>query len=95
MNKLFTIRWLLSDDYVISVSNFWSEAAMNAKIAKNPEWNFTIAENNDCHMIVIARQGGDDMKVRFIDGFYCVFSGADVLAVFDTKAAARAYVKGV
>lgn len=33
------------------------------------------------------------MKVKFIDGFYCVFFGSDVLAVFDTKQAARAYLK--
>lgn len=55
MNKLFTIKWELQNGYVISVSNFWNQDDLNAKMEKNPEWSFTVTENNDVHMIVIAR----------------------------------------
>ena len=40
MNKLYTIRFRLSNGYVISVWNCWT-----------PEWKFTVTEDNDTHKI--------------------------------------------
>ena len=34
------------------------------------------------------------MKVKFIDGFYVVFDRLGVVASFDTKAAARDFIRG-
>lgn len=34
------------------------------------------------------------MKIVNVCGYYCVYSSGDVLAVFDTKQAARDYVRG-
>ena len=34
------------------------------------------------------------MKVKFIDGFYCVFDSFGVFAAFDTVQAARDFIRG-
>ena len=55
MNKLYIIKWTLKNGYVLSVSYFWNYTDMLEKMAKNPEWIFSEAENNNIHCIYIAR----------------------------------------
>lgn len=55
MNKLYIIRFKLSNGYVISTWSGWTEAAALDKIRKNPEWTFAVAENNEIHKIWDAR----------------------------------------
>lgn len=55
MNKLYTIRFLLSNGYVISTWYGWSKEDIDRKMALNPEWTFTLAEDNDIHQIWEAR----------------------------------------
>jgi len=55
MNKLYIIRWLIADDFVISVCSFWTRSAMLDKMRKNPEWTFSQVENNCVHEIWIAK----------------------------------------
>lgn len=55
MNKLYTIRFLLSNGYVISTWYGWSQEDIDRKMALNPEWTFTLAEDNDIHQIWEAR----------------------------------------
>lgn len=55
MNKLYVIKWVLSNGYVLSNSAFWNEEEMREKMRKNPEWVFEREEDNDVHKIVIAR----------------------------------------
>lgn len=51
MNKLYIIRFRLSNDYVISTWSAWTEEAAQDKIRKNPEWTFNVVEDNDTHKI--------------------------------------------
>ena len=57
MNKLFVIRFLLPGhpEYCLSTWYGWSEADAQEKIRKNPEWEFTVSENNEIHKIWEAR----------------------------------------
>lgn len=55
MNTLYVIRWILKDNYVISTSTFWNPESVKEKILKNPEWDFTIVEANETHVIWGAR----------------------------------------
>ena len=55
MNKLYCIKFLLSNGYVISVFNTWSAADLKSKIEKNPEWKFELVEDNPIHCIYEAR----------------------------------------
>ena len=55
MNKLYIIRFLLSNGYCVSTWSAWSEEAIIDKMKKNPEWKFTVTENNDTHKIWDAR----------------------------------------
>ena len=51
MNKLYVIRFKLSNGYIVSTWSAWSEKEAEEKIRKNPEWEFTVAEDNDTHKI--------------------------------------------
>lgn len=55
MNKLYIIKFMLSNDYVVSVWYAWNADELKNKIAANPEWNFNMVENNHIHMIYEAR----------------------------------------
>lgn len=55
MNKLYTINFQLSNGYIISVYNTWSADDQRRKIEANPEWTFTLEEDNDTHRIYTAR----------------------------------------
>ena len=55
MNKLYCIKFLLSNGYTISVFNTWSREALEKKIESNPEWKFTLEEDNATHAIYTAR----------------------------------------
>lgn len=55
MNKLYVIRFLLSSGYCVSTYNAWSEEDVVAKMNANPEWEFTLVENNGTHKIWEAR----------------------------------------
>lgn len=51
MNKLYVIRFRLSNGYIISTWSAWSETDALNKMALNPEWTFTLTEDNDIHKI--------------------------------------------
>lgn len=51
MNTLYIIKWMLSNGYEISRSCFWNAKAVKEKMDKNPEWEFTLVEANDIHII--------------------------------------------
>lgn len=51
MNKLYTINFRLSNGYIISVFNCWTQEILNEKIAKNPEWKFIKIADNDLQLI--------------------------------------------
>lgn len=55
MNKLYVIRFLLSNGFCVSVWYAWDRAATLNKIANNPEWSFEIQEDDDVHTIWNAR----------------------------------------
>lgn len=55
MNKLYVIRFLISHDYCISTWSCWNPASLNNKMARNPEWTFSLKEDNDTHQIWEAR----------------------------------------
>ena len=55
MNKLFTISFKLSNGYTVSTWYGWSEADAVEKMAKNPEWTYSVIVDNDIHKIWIAR----------------------------------------
>lgn len=51
MNKLYVIIWKIKDDFEINRSCFWNPNSAMEKMKKNPEWNYTLVENNNTHMI--------------------------------------------
>ena len=51
MNKLYVIRFKLSNDYTVSTWHTWDEQDALDKIQKNPEWEFTVVEDNGVHQI--------------------------------------------
>ena len=51
MNRLYIIRFRLSNNYIVSTWWAWNEEEAVEKIQKNPEWTFTLAEDNDAHKI--------------------------------------------
>ena len=51
MNKLYCIKFMLSNGYVISVFNTYHEEALKAKIEKNPEFEYKLVESNVIHDI--------------------------------------------
>lgn len=51
MNKLYVIRFLLSNGYVVSTWYGWSQEDIDQKMALNPEWTFSLKEDNDIHQI--------------------------------------------
>ena len=51
MNKLYIIRFKLSNDYTVSTWYGWSESEAVEKMAKNPEWDYTIVADNDIHKL--------------------------------------------
>ena len=55
MNKLYVIRFLLPNGYEISRYSAWNENMIHTKIAENPEWEFTLAEDSRTHKIWDAR----------------------------------------
>lgn len=55
MNKLFVIRFRILHDYIVSTWSGWSEEAAREKMKNNPEWTFSLAEDNDVHKIWDAR----------------------------------------
>lgn len=55
MNKLYVIRFKISHDYTISTWYGWNQEDAIDKMKNNPEWTFTLVENNDTHKIWDAR----------------------------------------
>lgn len=55
MNKLYIIKFLLPNGYVVSTWSVWDESLAIDKIEKNPEWKFTVVEDNETHKIWEAR----------------------------------------
>lgn len=55
MNKLFTISFQLENGYTISTWYGWNESDAIEKMAKNPEWTYTVIVDNNIHKIWIAR----------------------------------------
>lgn len=51
MNKLYVIRFRLSNGYIISTWTGWNEEDAASKMRTNPEWTFALAEDNDTHKI--------------------------------------------
>lgn len=51
MNKLYCIKFMLQNRYVISVYNTFNAEALKTKIAKNPEFNYILVESNETHDI--------------------------------------------
>lgn len=51
MNKLYIIHFKLYNGYIVSTWTAWSEEAAQDKIRKNPEWTFSIVEDNATHKI--------------------------------------------
>lgn len=51
MNKLYVIRFKISHDFTISTWSGWDQADAEDKMRKNPEWTYTLVENNDIHKI--------------------------------------------
>ena len=55
MNRLYIIRFLISHGFCVSTWYAWDEAVALKKISDNPEWIFTLVEDNDIHAIWEAR----------------------------------------
>ena len=51
MNKLYIIRFKLTNGYIISTWWTWNESDALDKIQKNPEWEFKVVEDNSTHKI--------------------------------------------
>lgn len=50
MNKLYCVKFIVREDLVFH-RNFWDEKLAVEYMKKNPDWHFTLAEDNDCHKI--------------------------------------------
>jgi len=55
MNKLYVIRFKISHDYVVSTWSAWTQEEAEKKMLLNPEWSFTLVEDNETHKIWDAR----------------------------------------
>ena len=55
VNKLYVIHFHLPNGYIISTWTSWNESHVLDKISKNPEWKFTVVEDNSTHKIWDAR----------------------------------------
>ena len=55
MNKLYIIRFKISHDYTVSTWFSWNEADAVEKMKANPEWKFSLVEDNDAHKLWDAR----------------------------------------
>lgn len=55
MNKLYIIRFKLSNGYVVSTWSAWSESEAQEKMSKNPEWEFSVVTDDEVHKIWDAR----------------------------------------
>lgn len=55
MNKLYTIKFELPNGYIISVHNTWNADDQNRKMKANPEWKYTLEEDNETHRIYTAK----------------------------------------
>lgn len=55
MNKLYVIRFLLSNSFCISVWYAWDRADVLKKMADNPEWTYELVEDFDIHAVWNAR----------------------------------------
>lgn len=55
MNKLYIIRFKLSNGYIVSTWYGWNEPEAIDKMAKNPEWKFDLVTDNETHKIWDAR----------------------------------------
>lgn len=51
MNKLYIIRFKLSNDYTVSTWFSWNEADAIEKMKANPEWEFSLVADNDTHKL--------------------------------------------
>lgn len=51
MNKLYVIRFRLSNGYIVSTWSAWSETDVLKKMDLNQEWKFTLTEDNEIHKI--------------------------------------------
>lgn len=51
MNKLYVIRFKLPNGYIVSAWHTWSRQDAEQKMRMNPEWTFSLMENNETHMI--------------------------------------------
>lgn len=55
MNKLYIIRFKLTNGFVVSTWWAWNESDALDKIQKNPEWRFSVVTDNDTRKIWDAR----------------------------------------
>ena len=51
MNKLYIIRFKLSNDYTVSTWFSWNEADAIEKMKANPEWEFSLVVDNDTNKV--------------------------------------------
>ena len=52
MNKLYIIKFMLKNDFCVSVFSCWNLETLEKKIADNSNYcTFEIVENNDTHTI--------------------------------------------
>ena len=55
MNRLYVIKWLYKNGYLLSTNYFWNENEAKEKMHQNPEWKYTLKEATKAHKIWIAR----------------------------------------
>lgn len=54
-HQRFIIKFTLPDGQVISTLSTWNEEIVLKKIADNPEWEFTVIEDNYLRKVWIAK----------------------------------------
>lgn len=55
MNRLYVIKWLYKNGYLLSTSYFWNENEAKEKMHQNREWKYSLKETTEAHKIWIAR----------------------------------------
>lgn len=55
MNKMYIIHFRISHDCIVSTWFSWNESDAIEKMKANPEWEYTLSEDNDTHKIWDAR----------------------------------------
>lgn len=51
MNKLYVINFRLSNGYIVSTWWTWDADTLKEKKTANPEWTFSLTEDNAVHQI--------------------------------------------